>query len=322
MKTLGACLIVKNEEKIIRECLESIKECDEIVVLDTGSVDNTVAICKEYTDKVFTDYKWRDDFSHARNEAMSRCTADYLLIVDADERLESDINKVKKIINEFWFRKYFGMYFTVQMKFEIFEAPRLFKNIPEIFYINPAHNVPTWRGFPDQLVTRLYRSSFVIWSGYSDAHNLDPDRTFRILMKNLEKHPEDTRTMYYLGREYLNRKNIEEAVKLFERYRDLKLRECDLWDNELADVLYLLALCYADEEAWKEPRWFDAVQSALWSHAVLPNSRDTAHFLATCFKEMPGSIDGAVRQQRDTVKFWEKAEAEATDAGVLMRRQL
>jgi glycosyltransferase involved in cell wall biosynthesis len=320
MKTLGACLIVKNEEKDIRNCLESIKECDEIVILDTGSTDNTVSICKEYTDQVFTDYKWEDDFSKARNEAMSRCSADWIIIIDADEKLITSVAKIRKIVSEFWFRKYFGMFFTVQMKFEVFESPRLFKNVPEILYINAAHNVPTWRGDANELVRRLYKSSFLIESGYSEAHKLDPDRTLRILLKNYEKRPDDTRTMYYLAREHLNRKDVKKATELFEKYRDLKFKECDRWDNELADVLYLLALCYSDKEAWGEARWFDAVQSALWSHCVLPHSKDTANFLKTCFGELPGSVDGAVRAQLDTVKFWEKAYSEATDAGVLMRR--
>lgn len=320
MRTLGACLIVKNEEKHIGTCLASLKGVDEIVILDTGSTDDTVEICREYTDKVFIDYKWRDDFSEARNEAMSRCTADFLIIIDADETLVTPVAKIKKIINEFWFRKYFGMTFTVQMKFETFDAPRLFKNQPEIFYINPAHNVPTWRGDSGELQKRLYQSSFIIDSGYSDTHFVDVDRTFRILSKHLETHPDDTRTLYYLGREYLNRKDIKEAVKIFEKYRDLKLKSCDLWDNELSDVMYLLALCYADEEAWGEVRWYESVDAALWSWSILPTSKDTANFLSKLFSDMPGSVDGAVRSQMLTVKFWEKAREEATDQGTLMRR--
>lgn len=321
-RTLGACIICKDEEKDIRSCLESIKECDEILILDTGSTDNTINICKEYTDKVLTHYKWKDDFSDARNEAMNRCESDFLLIIDCDEQLITPVKQIKKIVNESWFRKYFGMMFTVQMKYEIFESPRLFRNVPEIYYINPAHNVPTWRGDANELTKRLYKSSFTINSGYSEAHKLDPDRTFRILTKALDKNTEDTRTIYYLAREYLNRKDVKSATNLFEKYRDIKFKQTDLWDNELADVLYLLALCYADVEAWGEARWFDAVQSSLWSHCVLPTSKDNCRFLATCFKEMDGSGDGAVRAQLNTVKFWEKAESEATDAGVLMRRQI
>lgn len=320
-RSVGASLIVKNESANIRECLESIKEADEIVILDTGSTDNTVEICREYTDKVFTDYKWNDDFSEARNESLSRCDADYVIIIDADEKLITPIKQIKKLVNEYWFRKHFGIFFTVHMAYEIFESPRVFKNVPEIYYINPAHNVPTWRGDADQLVQRMYRSTFVIESGYSEAHKLDPDRTLRILQKTLAKDPNDTRAMYYLGREYINRKDIKEALKYFKQYKEIKLFDSMRWDNELADVLYLLALCYADNEVWGEPRWYQAVENALWSHAVLPTSSDTCDFLKRCFSEMPGSVGNAVRMQKDSVEFWDKAAKEATDKGVLMKRQ-
>lgn len=319
MRTIGAALIVKNEEAGIRECLESIKKCDEIVIVDTGSTDNTINICKEYTDKVYHD-KWRDDFSYSRNVCLKKCTADFLLVIDADERLITPVDKIKKLINEYWFRKYFGIMFVIQMKYEIFESPRLLRNTPEIYYVNAAHNIPTWKGDGNELVRRLYKSAFLIESGYSDTHVQDPDRTIRILQKSYEKNPEDTRTIYYLAREYINRKDIKEATRLFEKYRDLKFKYCDYWDNELADVMFLLALCYADEEVWKERRWFESVQSALWSHSILPTSKDTAKFLNKCFAEMPGSVDGAVRMQKSTVAFWEKAMEEGTDMGVLMKR--
>jgi len=322
MKNLGVAIIAKNEEADIRNCLESVKEADEIVVLDTGSTDNTVAICMEYTKKIYTDYKWNDDFSEARNECLKRCTADYVIIIDCDEVLVTPIKQIKKLINEFWFRKYFGCIFTVEMSLEVFESPRLFKNVSEIFYINPAHNVPTWRGDADELVRRLYRSSFIIDSGYSQAHHQDPDRTMRILQKELDKNPQNTRAIYYMGREYMNRKMIREAAELFEGYRDMKLYEPDRWDNELADVLFLLALCYVDREAWGDVRWYDAVQCALWSWSVLPTSTDVADFLMKCFAEMPGSVDEAVRRQDLTMKFWERVKGESTNQGVLMVRKL
>ena len=106
MKTLGVSMIVRNESANIRDCLESVKDADEIVIVDTGSEDDTVEICKQYTDKVYHD-PWRDDFSYSRNISLDYCTADYVLIIDADERLVTPIKKLKQTINEFWIRKYF-----------------------------------------------------------------------------------------------------------------------------------------------------------------------------------------------------------------------
>ena len=65
-------MIVKNEEAVLGRCLESIKDMvDEIIIVDTGSMDNTKNIAKRYTDKIY-DFPWCDDFSAARNFAFSK----------------------------------------------------------------------------------------------------------------------------------------------------------------------------------------------------------------------------------------------------------
>ena len=73
MPQLSAFIITKNEQSDIGGCLESLRGLvDEIVVVDTGSIDNTVELAKEFTDKVFADYEWKDDFADARNHALKR----------------------------------------------------------------------------------------------------------------------------------------------------------------------------------------------------------------------------------------------------------
>ena len=94
---ISVAMIVRNEEEMLRTALESVKDADEIVICDTGSVDKTIEIAKEYTDKVFTDYKWNDNFAEARNHAASKCTGDYIFIIDADERLEEGAFKTLRI---------------------------------------------------------------------------------------------------------------------------------------------------------------------------------------------------------------------------------
>ena len=137
----------------------------------------------------------------------------------------------------------------------------------------------------------------------------------------MAKNPNDFRALYYIGREYINRKEIIKAVGVFEKYKAGKLNDITEWSNELADVLYLLSLCYADREVWGDVKWFDAVVNALWSHSVLPTSSDTCELLRALFSEMPGSEETALRMQQDTALFWEEAEKKATDKGVLMKRK-
>lgn len=69
MIKVSLCMIVKNEEEVLRQCLDSVNNlCEEIIIVDTGSTDKTKEIAREYTDKVI-DFKWIDDFSAARNIA-------------------------------------------------------------------------------------------------------------------------------------------------------------------------------------------------------------------------------------------------------------
>lgn len=78
-------MIVKNEEDIIGRCLDSVKHIvDEIVIVDTGSTDQTKEIVSKYTENVI-DFKWIDDFAAARNFAFSHATMDYILWLDADD---------------------------------------------------------------------------------------------------------------------------------------------------------------------------------------------------------------------------------------------
>ena len=86
--TISASLIIKNEEAMLPKCLKSIKGVDEIVIVDTGSEDKSIQIAKKAGAKVYTDYKWNDNFAEARNESKKHCTKEWLLIIDGDEALE------------------------------------------------------------------------------------------------------------------------------------------------------------------------------------------------------------------------------------------
>lgn len=79
------CMIVKNEEENLKNCLSKVGNLvQEIIVIDTGSTDGTKSIALEFTDKVY-DYEWCNDFSAARNFSISKATNDWILVLDADE---------------------------------------------------------------------------------------------------------------------------------------------------------------------------------------------------------------------------------------------
>jgi len=88
--SISACMIVKNEEKLLPDCLESIRDwVDEIVVVDTGSTDKTVSIAESFGARVFH-HVWEGDFSKARNYSLQYATKDWIFIIDADERVPAE----------------------------------------------------------------------------------------------------------------------------------------------------------------------------------------------------------------------------------------
>ncbi|NDP40108.1 MAG: glycosyltransferase family 2 protein [Rhodoferax sp.] len=90
--TLSVIIIVKNEEHDIRSCLESVTWADEIIVLDSGSVDNTLSIAKEYTDNIYTSTDWQG-FGVQKNRALIYATCDWVLSLDADERVSDALHQ-------------------------------------------------------------------------------------------------------------------------------------------------------------------------------------------------------------------------------------
>ena len=101
MATISLCMIVKNEEKTLATCLDSIHQLvDEIIIADTGSTDNTKEIAKKFTSKIY-DFTWIEDFSEARNFSFSKASEDYILWLDADDvLLKDDQSKFKRLKDE------------------------------------------------------------------------------------------------------------------------------------------------------------------------------------------------------------------------------
>jgi tetratricopeptide (TPR) repeat protein len=87
---ISLCMIVKNEERFLEACLESVKDIvDEINIVDTGSTDRTLEIAEKYGANIIH-REWRNDFAWARNEALAMATKRWTLVLDADEELERE----------------------------------------------------------------------------------------------------------------------------------------------------------------------------------------------------------------------------------------
>ncbi len=98
--TLSAVLIVRNEAAVLRDCLESVRWADEIVVLDSGSSDATLAIAREYTDRTYIEEDWQG-YGVQRQRAQAKATSDWVLMIDADERVTAELKQsIQAVLRE------------------------------------------------------------------------------------------------------------------------------------------------------------------------------------------------------------------------------
>ena len=255
---ISVSMIVKNESAMLRRCLESIKGVDEIVVVDTGSVDNTKEVAREFTDKVY-DFAWCDDFSAARNFALSKCTSDWVLSIDADEFMEpGGVEKLRKHL--FTAKETIG----IQMRSvsNTYHVPRCFRNIPTLQWQGRVHELVV-SGAPDKTdVTITFESS--------PAHALDQNRNIRILESASAEDPKNTRYLYYLAREYGYRARWEDAITTFDRY----LAE-STWLAERADALFMKGLC-----CWFSGRGEETRECCLSALSINSNFQAAAKLMA------------------------------------------
>lgn len=132
-------MIVRNEEKFLKGCLESIRNVvDEIVIVDTGSVDGTKEIALEYGARVF-DFPWNGDFAAARNEALRHCRGEWILYIDADERVRpAEKSYVTEILSDVSKVAYTLLFYPI-VGYTGYREHRIFRSDPRIRFQGVIH---------------------------------------------------------------------------------------------------------------------------------------------------------------------------------------
>ena len=171
MVTISLCMIVKNEEKILERCLDSVADLvDEIVIADTGSTDATREIARRYTEKVY-DFPWTDDFSAARNFVFSRATQEYIYSADADEVLSPENRERFRLLKETLLpeveivqMKYANqLQFNTVYNYDEEYRPKLFKRKRDFVWEAPIHETV-------RLEPVIYDSDIVITHLPGESH--------------------------------------------------------------------------------------------------------------------------------------------------------
>jgi len=215
MYRLSLVMIVRNEVRCIERCLASIKDyVDEIIVVDTGSNDDTVEKCKMFTPHV-SHYVWTDDFSAARNFSLAQASGDWNIIIDADEWL---IDGFDYLLNLRSLKPDFVA--TIRQESTFGEDDKLRRSSISISRILPRGVSYEGRIHEQPIHSMTVKNSPIVFAhdGYENTTNIQKrGRNETLLRIELKERPDDAYFNYQLGKDLLVQKRFPEAVNYFER---------------------------------------------------------------------------------------------------------
>lgn len=322
LKTISACLILKNEGSTIYKCLDSIKDfVDEYIIgIDDKTDDNTSeeierfcvdnklaenfidsrdnARVTKYGKKINKYYfKWKNNFSKARNEGMEKATGDYILIMDGHEFFpdswfnitEQKMIPIKKLLSKVKERiskedieeAYFQLYqqpFLGMTPNNFFLQPRIYKNDPKIRFNRPAHNTITSTN-PEKVIHFVD----IILIHDAPQENRSTRKKQRVSMNvdkilaSIKKNPKDTRSYFYLGNTYIEKKDFKKAVASYKNYIKYSRNET----HEKYQVYIHMATSYRNLKEYTKAR--DCLYLA---KAIDPMRRDAYALLGELFFEL------------------------------------
>jgi glycosyltransferase involved in cell wall biosynthesis len=222
--TISLCMIVRDEELFLRDCLESVKDVvDQIVIVDTGSTDLTVDIATEYGAEIYH-FPWCGNFSVARNESLKYATCDWIMWMDADERLspESTGNLLRILNPDKWpvvYKVNIHSVWKDNSSVQLSSAHRIFNNNKGIYFSGKIHE-------------QIARSASAVGAEERDSnivihhlgYGLDPESTKRKhkrnrkLLEQMVKESRDSAYAHYtLAQHYSMTDDPEKALDHFEK---------------------------------------------------------------------------------------------------------
>ncbi len=252
---VGVYAICKNEEKFVKRWYESMKEADEVIVLDTGSTDNSVKLLEELGAKVYTQtfQYWR--FDDARNASLSLVSDDIDICVctDLDEVFEKGW---KKKILKVWNDDVTRIRYTYNWSFNEYGKPATtflankIHSHHDYVWTHPVHEVLTL--LPEAKEKEIICEEIVL-NHYPDK--LKSRKGYLPLLElSVQEDPLDDRNMHYLGREYMYHKMWDKCIETLKRHLSLKTAT---WKDERAASMRFIARSYKAKNDNKEAkRWY------------------------------------------------------------------
>ena len=223
MATISLCVITKNEQNNIARCIGSIKKCvSEIIVVDTGSMDETVDIAENLGARVFS-YQWADDFAAARNFALDQTTGDWIVFLDADEYFEPDKSiNLHTVVKKVHGNRKIDAVCILMKHTERLDGPviahtqivRLFRRSRAIRYQGRIHEAIFKHGSSPVVVYVPESTLAIRHTGYSQTTLPEKARrNLPLLEQEVVDHHINCLTYYYLSQSHILLRQYEQAAR-------------------------------------------------------------------------------------------------------------
>ncbi|VYU41755.1 Chondroitin synthase [Clostridium tertium] len=253
---ISLCMIVKNEGKHLEKSLDSIVNyIEDIVIVDTGSTDNTKEIARRYTNKVY-DFKWCNDFSKARNFSISKAANDWVLILDADEVIyKFDKKNIERFIKNN--KMTVGRIKRINPFEEGEEIKKYIERVNRLFNKKYFH----YQGIIHEQVVSKDGSEYKMKSIEIEANHIGYlnevingtnklERNINLLIDAIKNNPLDPYLYYQIGKSYYRKKDYDKAydsfVKSIELSTDFKF---EYTEDLIESYGYTLIKCEKYEKA-------------------------------------------------------------------------
>jgi len=275
---ISLCMIVKNEEKYLGRCLDSVKDhVDEIIIVDTGSTDRSIKIAENYDTRIYH-HPWENDFSKHRNQSLSYATGGWIFQLDADEELfPEDGSVLRNIVREGKADYYQCQFYDIKKDGSVhgtFYLPRLFRNGMGMGYERKVHNQLQVQGHEAYSAIRIRHYGYDLSAEQMEAKHI---RTTTLLKDALAIDPEDAYNIYQLSSSYSMHREFDKAVTYGELALDL-MRRKDFKNSFFLTVFHTVAQGY-----YALNRIAEAERTCLEALDFFPLHLDMCHLLADIY---------------------------------------
>lgn len=282
---ISLCMIVKNEERFLPDCLKSVADLvSEIVIVDTGSTDRTIKIAEQFGARLFQ-IEWENDFAKARNYGLEKATQPWILYLDADERLHPPYHHfVRQAVACYDYDAYY-----VRVRSEVSELlgkvphiqayPRIFRNKPGFRFVGRIH---------EQITPAIQKQNgrFALLDVEIEhlGYNLSPEvmqakvqRNLESLIQQVKDEPDNAYARFQLGQTYIIAGEIDRGKFHLNKALEVK--------NLNPPLKATITLILANEE-FRDERYARALEMIKDAVKISPQQRLGWFLLSECYAKL------------------------------------